>query len=763
MEDSIKNLFDEIEETQYACFVGHCAVYINMDPSYDIFPDMLLKTYGLTPEESDSAEIAFHLYYIAKDKEQGYEFDRIIRSKVASEFGDNYDGQNKVRVVTYDLSLEYSVVAGFFDYNSQDVLQDNFSIKQKLLELPVEKAFAKRWYAYDSDIMQKMDSVGMYPQKDRFMDNMIEDYIKAYKLGYLKESTLTESDDTINADDYKIYVTHVSIGPTKQIFNYASWYSFFSPTKEQAAKDLLKIYANVQKHNKNKKTDRQCKVYKSKDKGVIYSVAAKDYNFDDQLLFNPDFDIVKVAYKAETEANIPALNPYLPILKYDFYYTPEEFANNYFTDLVEYMKDHPNLEECCCAAGIGGGVTTASFAPAVTHTQYPRPGSKKKKKSKKEDNETIDDIYSYYGCVVRLSLLFPGSDTKIRKYYVVLGKDLGQIDEFNQKINQNIKQISNDSCILSTTLTGMLYSTEIKDFDFEGQKLLDSSLYVDDPKKFISSEKQLDQEEVQIRDIMGRSYDNLADFTNDLFTKLTEDTTSDLTIEDIYGFYSTVVTISFDAGSSKYMYFLHKMGTNFMVLIGKTPEQLKEFIEKVRNNISFIDRAKLLETEKVFHLYNTEIKDFNFEGQKLLDSSLFNSDPNKMKKNAKPLLDDQIRIKKIVIDSADNLVDFTDNLFSQMTEDTDDVYWPVRNDETDAFEKSIIDTRQAKKDKIIARKTKAIEKRNKNVNDWLLRVGDNMDLVKMSNMLDKYNKGTNKMVAELERIKKLPLTSPEFL
>lgn len=618
MEDSIKNLFDEIEETQYACFVGHCVAYINIDPSYDIFPDMLLKTYGLTPEKSDSAEIVFHLYYIAKDKEQGYEFDRIIRSKIASEFGDNYDGKNKVKVATYNLSLEYSVVAGVFDYNSQDVLQDNFSIKQKLLELPVEKAFVQRWYAYDSDIMQKMDSVGMYPQKDRFMDNMIEDYIKAYKLGYLKESTLTESDDTINADDYKIYVTHVSIGPTKQIFNYATWYSFFSPTKEQAAKDLLKIYANVQKHNKNKKTDRQCKVYKSKDKGVIYSVAAKDYNFDDQLLFNPDFDIVKVAYKAETEANIPALNPFLPILKYDFYYTPEEFANNYFTDLVEYMKDHPNLEECCCAAGIGGGVTTASFAPAVTHTQYPRPGAKKKKKSKKEDSdETIADVYSYYGCVVRLSLSFPGSDTKVRKYYVVLGKDLDQIDEFNQKINQNIKQISNDSCIFSTTLTSMLYSTEIKDFDFEGQKLLDSSLYVDDPKKFISNEKQLDQEEVQIRDIMGRSYDNLADFT--------------------------------------------------------------------------------------------------------------------------------------------------DNLFSQMTEDTDDVYWPVRNDETDAFEKSIIDTRQAKKDKIIARKTKAIEKRNKNVNDWLLRVGDNMDLVKMSNMLDKYNKGTNKMVAELERIKKLPLTSPEFL
>ena len=55
------------------------------------------------------------------------------------------------------------------------------------------------------------------------------------------------------------------------------------------------------------------------------------------------------------------------------------------------------LQEC-----FGGGVTTGSFAPAVTNTVYPRPGKKKKSKFRKKTEELlqelnqqqIDDLYS---------------------------------------------------------------------------------------------------------------------------------------------------------------------------------------------------------------------------------------------------------------------------------------------------------------------------------------------------------------------------------
>ena len=114
-------------------------------------------------------------------------------------------------------------------------------------------------------------------------------------------------------------------------------------------------------------------------------------------------------------------------------------------------------------------------------------------------------------------------------------------------------------------------------------------------------------------------------------------------------------------------------------------------------------------------------------------------------------------------DYTNNLADFTADLFTKMTEDADDVYWPVRNDETDAFEQEIRNQRQAKKDKIIARKKKTIEKRNQTLANWIARVGDTMDLVKMKSMIDNYNKTTAKHIMELERIKKLPIDSPEFL
>ena len=120
---------------------------------------------------------------------------------------------------------------------------------------------------------------------------------------------------------------------------------------------------------------------------------------------------------------------------------------------------------------------------------------------------------------------------------------------------------------------------------------------------------------------------------------------------------------------------------------------------------------------------------------------------------------------QIIQDSFDNLHDFAEELFTKMTEDSDDVYWPVRNDETDAFEKSITDARQAKKDKIISRKEKTIEKRDKALHDWLEKMAqnENYSTLAIQSQALKYNAATAKIRAELARIKRLPLDSPEFI
>ena len=776
MNDSIKDLYGDMEDDSFACYLGHYVFDFPrtlIDPNFDVY--------------SQPNVIHLDVYFAGKTTEELIDYYQLIRKKVDSELAKTGGDLNRITSTPDTPKKVYSVIANNIDYSAQDILQDNFSIKSLCQKSNNLFELARKAYCHHfSDAIIKIKNVGFHGSLRELQDNLLDDLVKANSLGYIKESV---KEDTTGIDQYGFWMIPITIyetipyedGVGAEVKDYTIY--FAAKDKNQTEKyeniiknKILKEFNVVIMGGKVIKQDKagQRASVKVEWPTKCFSVVAGQVDFDSQDILQPDYSIrqgIENNYINNPRTTNPSKIDYrftsgvysdllVKAINVGIYKTEDEFQEHYFEDMVNSANQEKEVEECF--GGGMGGVTTASFAPAVTHTVYPKPG---KKKSKKEDSdETIADVYSYYGCVVRLSLSFPGSDTKVRKYYIVLGKDLGQIDEFNQKINQNIKQISNDSCILSTTLTSMLYSTEIKDFDFEGQKILDSSLYVNDPKKFISNEKQLDQEEVQIRDIMGRSYDNLADFTNDLFTKLTEDTTSDLTVEDIYGFYSTVVTIAFDAGSSKYMDFLYKMETNFMVLIGKTPEQLKEFIEKARNNVSFIDRAKLLETEEVFHLYNAEIKDFNFEGQKLLDSSLFSSDPNKMKKNAKPLLDDQIRIKKIVVDSADNLVDFTDNLFSQMTEDTDDVYWPVRNDDTDEFENMIKNARKTKKEKIIARKERAIKKREETLFNWLRKMAaeEKYSTIAIHEKALKYNAVTDKMRAELEKIKRLPLDSPEF-
>lgn len=633
MEDFGKDLLCDIEEQQYGMYIGHNVVYLNEK----LIKDPKVK-YTVEPV---TQEVAAHFYYVAKDTRELSVYDRIIRQKVAEEFGDNSDGSNRVTVASDSTKLHYCVVASEVDYSSQDVIQPDFSIKHKMEELAT-KPNRMNYFYYYSDLTQTMKEIGIYDNTEELKNNLLEDMVKANQMGYIKESV---QEDTVGIDQYGFWMIPITIYETipdgtgsALVEDYTIYFAAQNKeqteTYESIVKEKLLQEFNVEiiggkRINQDKikqwLADGQSRIsVKTEWPTYCYSVIAASFDFSTQDMLQPDYSIKQnlknitnpkghVDYRFQKGLYSDLL---LKAISVGIYKKEDEFKEYYFEDMVKMVQLglDGNVTECCCAGGMGGGVTTASFAPAVTHTVYPKPG---KKKSKKEDNETIEDIYSYYGCVVRLSLSFPGSDTKIRKYYVVLGKDLDQIDEFNQKINQNIKQISNDSCILSTTLTSMLYSTEIKDFDFEGQKLLDSSLYVNDPKKFISSEKQLDQEEVQIRDIIGRSYDDLAVFTDDLF--------------------------------------------------------------------------------------------------------------------------------------------------SQMTEDTDDVYWPVRNDETDAFEQEIRNQRQAKKDKIIARKEKTIEKRNQTLANWIARVGDTMNLVKMKSMIDNYNKTTAKHIMELERIKKLPIDSPEFL
>ena len=311
MESQIKDLYKEIEDDMYCCYIAHWVLYTTFEKA------KVKKPKG----ENIPNEIAFHIYFAAKTQSDLNKYGQIIDDKITQEIGDNNDGSNEVVVAYHDPKPYYCVISPDVDYNSQDIIQPDFSIR---------------------------------------------DHIQ-------------------NSDLHSL-----------------------------ARKNYLHYYSNIVKK----------------------------------------------------------------LMKFGVYDNQEEFQDKYFEDMVKAADQEQNVEECCCAGSIGGGVTTASFAPAVTHTVYPKPG-KKKKKSKKEDGE-------------------------------------------------------------------------------------------------------------------------------------------------------------------------------------------------------------------------------------------------------------------------------------------EEIYWPVRNDETDAFEKMIIDARQAKKDKIIQLKTRTIERRNKNLNDWLNRVGDKMDLLKMAKMFKDYNKVTQKMSADLERIKKLPLDSPEF-
>jgi len=455
MESQIKDLYKEFEDDMYCCYIAHWVLYTTFKKA------KVEKPKG----ENIPNEIALHIYFAAKTQSDLNKYGKIINDKITQEIGDNKDGSNEVVVSYHDPKLYYCVISPDMDYNSQDIIQPDFSIRDHIQNSNLYSLARKNYLHYHSNIVKKLMEFGVYNNK-------------------------------------------------------------------------------------------------------------------------------------------------------------EEFQDKYFEDMVKAADQEQNVEECCCAGGMGGGVTTASFAPAVTYTQYPRPGSKKKKKSKKEDteSETIDDVYGFYYCTIYVWIDFHKTGNIKTIYFRVFGKNLDEIDKYNQQINSNIKIIGSDSRILQTTLSDKYYSIAVKDFDFDNQKILDSNLY-----------------------------------------------------------------------------------TNI-----NTPVDFETSYDIIQNDIDNIS-------------------------------------------------------SKVLSDYTNNLADFTSDLFTKMTEDTDDVYWPVRNDETDAFEQEISNQRQAKKDKIIARKEKTIEKRNQTLANWIARVGDTMDLVKMKSMIDNYNKTTAKHIIELERIKKLPIDSPEFL
>lgn len=457
MENLSKILFNEIEEDIYMVYIAHLVLYTTFE-----------KAQISKPNEDIPNEISLHIYFAAKNQSDLDKYNKIIRGKIIQEIGDNSDGSNKVVCSYHDPKCFYSVIANDINYDSQDILQPDFSIKEYIQNSDLYSLARKNYLHYYSNVIEELKKYGIYNNKEEFQDNYFEDMIK-----------------------------------------------------------------------------------------------------------------------------------------------------------VSQLELHNNKEECCCAGGIGGGVTTASFAPAVTHTQYPRPGSKKKKKSKKEDTEgeTIDDVYGFYYCTMYVWIDFHKTGDIKTIYFRVFGKNLDEIDKYNQQINNNIKIIGSDSRILQTTLSDKYYSIAVKDFDFDNQKILDPNLY------------------------------------------------------------------------------------------------------------------KNINTSSEFEISNNIIQN---------DIDNISS--------------------KVLSDYTNNLADFTSDLFTKMTEDTDDVYWPVRNDETDAFEKNIRDARQAKKDKIIARKEKVIKARENAVNNWLdYMISKGVSLVALKREYDKSMKKIYKLREELRRIKLLPLTSPEFL
>lgn len=641
MEDFGKDLLCDLEEQQYGMYIGHNVVYLNEK----LIKDPKAK-YTVEPV---TQEVAAHFYYVAKNTRELSIYDRIIREKVVEDFGDNSDGSNRVTVASDSTKLHYCVVASEVDYSSQDIIQPDFSIKHKMEELAT-KPNRMNYFYYYSDLTQIMKEIGIYDNAEELNNNLLEDMVKANQMGYIKESV---QEGTVGIDQFGFWMIPITIYETipdgtggALVEDYTIYFAAQNKeqteTYESIVKEKLLQEFNVEiisgkRINQNKikqwLADGQSRIsVKTGWPTYCYSVVAASFDFSTQDMLQPDYSIKQnlknitnpkghVDYRFQKGLYSDLL---LKAISVGIYKKEDEFKEYYFEDMVKMVQLglDGNVTECCCAGGIGGGVTTASFAPAVTHTQYPRPGSKKKKKSKKEDaeSETIDDVYGFYYCTIYVWIDFYKTGDIKTIYFRVFGKNLDEIDKYNQQINNNIKIIGSDSRILQTTLSDKYYSMAVKDFDFDNQKILDPNLYknINTPSEF-----------------------------------------------------------------------------------------------EINNNI-----------------IQNDIDNIN---------------------------------SKVLSDYTNKLADFTSDLFTKMTEDTDDVYWPVRNDETDAFEQEIRNQRQAKKDKIIARKEKTIEKRNQTLANWIARVGDTMNLVKMKSMIDNYNKTTAKHIMELERIKKLPIDSPEFL
>ena len=636
MEDSIKDIYKDIGLETYSFYVGRCVLYTSF------------SAIGI---KADTNEISVVILFAAKNEEDIKKYYKILCKKISNEFGKT-SGKNKT-VLAYEEDRKipnYCALAPDIDYDGQNIFQDDFSIKDDILyKLDPKEMKTRNYYAFYTPDIKNMEEIGIYKDASEFQDHLFEDLVKIQSQH--KELAVKEESEDVGLDQYKFYICHnvlytrVSVVGKdklqpeflKAIENYSnisdeiSLHIYYASKTEEDAKKYDNIIRQGIVRDFGENDGSNNTTMASDFPKPYYSVAANKFDFDSQDVLSSNFSAKEFILSNEPEFYLVRKNYYhyySNILKeikqrtVGVYSSLKDFSDNLLDDMVKMTGQEQEVDECCCAGGMGG-VTTASFAPAVTNTIYPRPGSKKKKKkAKKEDNETIDDIY---------------------------------------------------------------------------------------------------------------------------------------------GFYAGLINIDFDH-IVKPPFYREKVWP----VLAKTPEQYNQFIEIIKNNVSKVDGAKVSDVFEPIKSYSSKIKDYNFEGQKILDGSLFTKDYD-----FENIKQDKWAINDIVVDSEQDLATFTNDLLEKMIskdkkedrdEDSSEVYWPVRNDETDAFEKMIVDARQAKKDKIIARKEKTIAKRDKVLSDWLEKMAqdENYSVLALQTQALKYNAATNKIRAELARIKKLPLDSPEF-
>ena len=394
MKNISKSLFREIEEETYGCFIAHFVLYTTFE-----------KAQIKKPNEEIPNEIALHIYFAAKNPSDLVEYGKIIENKITQEIGDNSDGSNEVVVAHHDPKRYYCVVAYNVDYNSQEIIQPDFSIRNYIQNSDLHSLARKNYLHYYSNVMKEIMKFGVYDNKEEFQDHYFEDMVKAQ--GLQKESVLKED---ISPDKYCFQVRTISIHEISADHEKFADYSIRFAAKDAYAggryEEIIKEKISKEFNISEKSGEERASVFCAWP-NYFYSAIVEEINFDDQDILQEDDSIrdhIKNNYLNgksidRDKYNVPFkltmgglyTDKLLDIIEFGVYEKEEDFINNYFEDMVKLSELEQGVEECCCCGGMGG-VTTASFAPAVTHTVYPRPGGKKKKKkkSKKEDFDTSE-------------------------------------------------------------------------------------------------------------------------------------------------------------------------------------------------------------------------------------------------------------------------------------------------------------------------------------------------------------------------------------